>query len=336
MQYRPLGQTGVQVSSLCLGTMAFGGDADEAESARIFHRCREAGVNHFDCADVYCGGRSEEILGRLVRPVRDEVFVATKVYFPTGADPNARGASRYHIVRALEASLRRMGTDRVDLYYLHRFDDVVPMEETLRALEDLVRAGKVLYLGASNFAAWQVAKALGVSALRGWNALCCIQPMYNLVKRQAEVELFPMAQSENLAVFPYGPLGGGLLSGKYGVDRRPKKGRLVNNPMYATRYRDASNYEIAERFTALAQELGMHPVTLAVAWVASHPAVTAPLIGGRSVEQLEPSLAAAEVTLDGETRAQISALSPTPPPATDRNEEASAHNYSAITEKQSE
>ena len=196
MQYKLLGKTGVSVSTLCFGTMSFGGDADEPTSAALFNRCREAGINFFDCANGYAGGRSEEIFGRLIAPCRDEVVITSKVYFPTGRISTPRGASRRHIRAAVEASLKRLNTDYLDIYFIHHFDDATPMEETLRALDDLVRAGKILYPAASNFAAWQVAKALGVSAKQGWARFECIQPMYNLTKRQAEVELLPMAQSE--------------------------------------------------------------------------------------------------------------------------------------------
>ena len=322
-----LGATGMRVSRLCLGTMAFGGDADEATSAAIYGRARAAGINFFDCADVYAGGRSEEILGRLVAAHRGEVVISTKAYFPTGASANERGSSRYHLVRAVEASLRRLGTDRVDVFFLHRFDDATDLDETLRAVEDLVRAGKILYPAVSNFAAWETMKALGLAREHGWSPVVCTQPMYNLAKRQAEVEILPMALAERVGVLPYSPLGGGLLSGRYGVGRRPDSGRIVDNRMYGIRYGAARNYEVAERFSAYAADLGHHPATLAVAWVASHPAVTAPLLGARDLAQLEPLLAAADLELSAEQRAEISALSPTPPPATDRNEEASAHNY---------
>jgi len=323
-----MGSTGVRVSGLAFGTMSFGGDADEATSAAMYGRCRDAGVNVFDCADVYNGGRSEEILGRLIQPHRDQVVVTSKAYFPTGDQGvNDRGTSRYHLVRAVEASLKRLGTDRIDVYFLHRFDDVTPLEETLRGVELLVQQGKILYPAVSNFAAWQTAKALGIAERHGWAKVAAIQPMYNLVKRQAEVELLPMAEAEGLAVFPYSPLGGGLLTGKYGPDQRPDTGRLLSNKMYEVRYAHRSIFEIAGAFTALAAELGHHPVSLAIAWVASHPGVTAPLLGARNLEQLEPALAAAEIALDAETRARISALSLEPPPATDRNEERSEHNY---------
>jgi aryl-alcohol dehydrogenase-like predicted oxidoreductase len=324
-----LGQTGVKVSRVALGTMSFGGDADEATAAAIWRAARDAGVNLFDTADVYNEGRSEQMLGRLMREERDQIVVASKAYFPTGKGANDRGASRYHLVRAVEASLRRLATDRIDLYYLHRFDDVTALDETLRGLEDLVRAGKILYPACSNFAAWQVAQALGIQRLHGWAPLVAIQPMYNLVKRQAEVEILPMAHSLGLAVIPYSPTGGGLLTGKYGPDRRPDHGRLIDTRMYTVRYSDPRYLTTAAQFTALAAELGHAPATLAVAWVASHPGVTSALIGGRNLEQLTPTLAAAQLVLDEPTRARISALSAEPPPATDRNEEASAHNYGA-------
>ncbi len=321
MEYKLLGNTGVKVSALCFGTMSFGGDADEKTSAAMFNRCREVGINFFDCADVYAGGRSEEILGRLIADCRDEVIITSKVYGSTGPDINARGASRRHIRAAVEASLKRLNTDYIDIYFLHHFDNDTPLEETIRALDDLVRAGKILYPAASNFAAWQVAKALGISAKEGWARFECIQPMYSLVKRQAEVELYPLAQSENLGVIPYSPLGGGLLTGKYGVTRRPDSGRLVENQMYQTRYGDALYYDVAERFTDFVRERNLDPASLAVAWVASHPAVTAPIIGARNLDQLEGSLKSLEIEMTPELRAEISALSPEPPPATDRTEE---------------
>jgi len=324
---RLLGRTGVKVSKIALGTMAFGGEADEATSAAIWRAARDAGVNLIDTADVYNEGRSEQIVGRLMHGERDQLVLCTKAYFPMGAGPNDRGTSRYHLVRAVEASLRRLATDRIDVYYLHRFDDVTELDETLRAVEDLVRAGKILYPACSNFAAWQVAHALGIQRLHGWAPLVAIQPMYNLVKRQVEVEILPMARSLGLSVIPYSPTGGGLLTGKYAADRKPASGRLLENKMYAVRYADPRLLEIAGAFTALAAELGHAPATLSVAWAASHPGVTSVLVGGRNVEQLAPTLAASTLELDEATRARISALSPEPPPATDRNEEVTAHNY---------
>ena len=263
MEYKSLGSTGVMVSSMCFGTMSFGGDADEPTSAAMYKLCRDTGINFFDCANVYAGGRSEEILGKLMHSHRDEVVITSKVYFPTGPDVNARGSTRRNIKNAVEASLKRLNTDCIDVYFLHRFDDNTPLEETLRALDDLVTQGKILYPAASNFAAWQVAKAQGLSANQGWAKIACLQPMYNLVKRTAEIELLPMAKAENIGVIPYSPLGGGLLTGKYGVNRKPDSGRLVGNQMYQTRYGDAFVYEVADAFTNFAKDRGYSPVALA-------------------------------------------------------------------------
>jgi aryl-alcohol dehydrogenase-like predicted oxidoreductase len=331
MRYRYLGTTGVQVSVLGYGTMAFGGDVDVATAAALFARCRDAGINHFDCADVYTAGEAERVLGKLIADARDELIITSKAYFPTSPEPNARGASRRHLVQAVEASLRRLGTDRIDIFYVHRHDDHTALEDTLRTLDLLVRQGKILYPALSNFSAWQTVKAIELARRLNLVAPVCIQPMYNLAKRQAEVEILPMAQAEQLGVLPYNPLGGGLLAGKYGRERRPEHARLIDNSMYATRYGAAHNFELAERFVALADELGRHPATLALAWVASHPAVTAPLLGARNLEQLEPLLAAADLELDETLRQRVSALSPEPPPATDRNEERTAHDYVSRT-----
>ncbi|MGH1345082.1 MAG: aldo/keto reductase [Nannocystales bacterium] len=327
MQYGFLGTTGVRVSAVALGTMAFGGDADSDTSEAIFRLCLDAGVNLFDCADVYNGGRSESILGTLLRSCRDDIVLTTKAYFPVRKTPNARGSSRYHLVRAVEASLERLKTDRIDVFFLHRWDEATDIEETLRGVEMLVQSGKILYPAASNFAAWQTMKAVGVARSNGWAPLTCIQPMYNLAKRQAESELLPMAAAEGLGVLPYSPLGGGLLTGKYGRNTRPDSGRLIDNPMYVTRYAAKTNYDIAQGLTDLASEAGVHPVTLAIAWVRANPAVTAPLIGGRSVEQIEPALRAADYSLDAELKRRLDTLSTPPAVATDRNEERTEHNY---------
>jgi aryl-alcohol dehydrogenase-like predicted oxidoreductase len=327
MRYAWLGRTGVKVSRLALGTMSFGGDADDQTSAALWGRARDAGVNFIDTADVYNHGRSEEIVGRLAKACRDEIVLATKAYFPTGGGPNARGTSRYHLVRAVEASLRRLATDRIDLFYLHRWDDEAAIDETLRAVDDLVSAGKILYPAGSNFAAWQVAHAQGVATARGLAPLVAIQPMYNLVKRQAEVELLPMARALGVAAVTYSPLAGGLLSGKYAGGARPDGTRFASNKMYQTRYADPAYWTAAEELAAIAGAAGHAPPTLAVAWALAHPGVTSVLMGARSVEQLEASLAAADLALDDALAARIGALTPAPPPATDRNEERTPDNY---------
>ena len=322
MDYRVLGRTGVKVSPLCFGTMSFGDSADEAESAMMFKRCRELGVNFFDCANVYAGGRSEEILGDLIADCRDEIVLTTKVVSGTGPDVNQGGASRRHIQMAVEDSLRRLKTDRIDVYFLHHYDADTPIEETLRALDDLVRQGKILYPALSNWSAWQVMKAQGIAKYEGLARIECLQPMYNLVKRQAEVEILPLARAEGVGVIPYSPLGGGLLTGKYSPESKPASGRLLENKMYAKRYGLADYYQSAADFSAHAAERGLHPATLAVAWVMAHPAITAPIIGARNLRQLEASLAALDVNMSAEWRAQISALAPAPAPAHDRLEEA--------------
>jgi aryl-alcohol dehydrogenase-like predicted oxidoreductase len=327
MDYRTLGRTGVQVSPLCFGTMSFGGDADEATSAAMFKRCRDAGVNFFDTANVYNGGKSEEILGRLMADSRDEIVLSSKAGFSTGSDVNAKGLSRRNLRLAVDASLKRLGTDRIDVYFVHTFDPKTPIEEVLGALDDLAREGKILYPAASNWAAWQIAQSLGISAMKGLARFECLQPMYSLAKRQVEVEILPLAQAERIGVISYSPLGGGLLSGKYGRDRRPDSGRLMENKMYQARYGEENYYEIAERFTDYANERGVHPATLAVAWVMSHPAITAPIIGARNLEQLEPSLKALDIPLAPDERKEISALSVEPPPATDRSEETKGLSY---------
>ena len=318
MDYRVLGRTGIQVSQLCFGTMSFGGDADAAASAAMYKACRDAGINFFDTADQYSKGRSEEILGELVRGHRDEVVIATKCFNPTGEDRNARGLSRRHIARAVEASLRRLQVDRVEVLFLHHQDPLTPIEESLRALEDLVRAGKVLHPALSNYAAWQTQQALDHQEARGWARLQVIQPMYSLVKRQAEVELLPMARANGLGVIPYSPSGAGLLSGKYSGNAT---GRLKSNKMYEARYGEPWLFEVAEKFAAFCKARGMHPMSAAIAWVGAHPAITAPIIGARNVEQLQASLDSVKIEMSPALRAEIAALSRTPPPATDRLEE---------------
>lgn len=324
MRFKTLGTTGVEVSRICCGTGSFGGDADADTSRAIYKRCRDAGVNFFDCANSYPKtqpGLSEQILGQLMEGERDQLVITTKVYNRVGPDRNDRGHSRRHMVKAVEDSLRRLGTDRIDVYYLHLYDDRVPMEETLRVLEDLLRDGKILYAGVSNWAAWQVATALGIEELRNWQKLACIQPMYNLAKRQAEVELFPLALARGLGVVSYGPIGGGLLSGKYGRNRRPEAGRIMERAEYVKRYGEDFYFDLAERFTEKCNAWGYHPTTVAVAWAMANEAVSAPIVGSRKVEQLEASLAAADLVIDSEWYEEISNLSPAPPPPTDRSEE---------------
>ena len=318
MKTKLLGRTGVSVSELCFGTMSFGGDADEATSGAMYKTVRDAGINFFDSANEYNKGKSEEILGRLAKGHRDDLVITTKCFNAIREDVNARGGSRRHIVQAVEASLRRLQTDRIDVLFMHRFDAVTPIEETMRALEDLVRAGKVIYPAVSNWSAWQIQRAVDIQEHNTWSRLQGIQPMYNLVKRQAEVELLPMAAANGIGCIPYSPAAAGLLSGKYFGQAT---GRLKTNKMYEARYGDPWMFEVAEKYTAFCKEKGLHPVSTAIAWVGTHPAVTAPIIGARNVEQLKDSLAAVDVKMTPELRAEIADLSRTPPPATDRTEE---------------
>ena len=318
MKYKLLGRTGVQVSQLCFGTMSFGGDADEPTSAAMYKAVRDAGINFFDTANEYNRGVSEEILGRLAKEHRNDLVITTKVNAQIRPDPNARGTSRRHMIEAIEGCLRRLQTDRIDVLFLHRYDALVPIEESMRGLEDLVRAGKVIYPAVSNWSAWQTQRAVDLQERHNWARLQVIQPMYSLVKRQAEVEILPMAEHNGIGVIPDSPAAAGLLSGKYFGQA---SGRLKTNKMYEARYGEEWAFETAEKYVALCQAKGLHPVSAAIAWVAAHPAITAPIIGARNLDQLKDSLASVDVAMTPELRKEIADLSRTPPPATDRLEE---------------
>jgi len=298
--------------------MSFGGDADEATSAAMYKAVRDAGINFFDSANEYSKGKSEEILGRLIKGERDDLVITTKCFNAIRPDVNARGGSRRHIVQAVEASLRRLQTDRIDVLFMHRYDALTPIEETMRALEDLVRAGKVIYPAVSNWSAWQTQRAVDIQERNIWSRLQVIQPMYNLVKRQAEVELLPMAEANGIGVIPYSPAAAGLLSGKY---LGQATGRLKTNKMYEARYGDAWMFEVAEEYVAFCKERDLHPVSTAIAWVGAHPSITAPIVGARNTDQLKDSLAAVKIDMTPSLRAEIADLSRTPAPATDRTEE---------------
>lgn len=329
MEYKTVGKTGVQVSPLCFGTMPFGGIADENMSREMFRAALDHGINFFDSADVYNEGRSEELLGKFMQEnkCRDELVITSKVFGKTAEEVNAKGLSRRHIKLALEQSLRRLKTDRIDFYFVHSFDSKTDMLQTLRAMDDLVKEGKILYPAVSNWAAWQIEKALGISSRESLARFELIQPMYNLAKRQAEVEILPMAEAENLGVISYSPLGSGLLTGKYGEDKRPDKGRLVESEDYAARYGLKQYYQIAEDFSNHALEKGVEPASLAVAWVMSNSAITAPIIGARNIKQLKGSLGALDIEMTEEWRKEITELSITPPPSTDRLEEQKNLSY---------
>lgn len=313
MQYTTVGRTGVKVSRICLGTMSFTTYASAADAKAMFGRAIERGINFFDCANSYAAGRAESLLGECVQAhgCRDELVLISKVCRPVGKDANGQGLSRLHILREVENSLRRLRTDRIDFYFAHHFDPLTPIEETLRAFDDLRRQGKILYPAVSNWSAWRIAKALGLCAQHSLARFELIQPMYNLVRRQPELELFPLAQAEQLGAIVYSPLASGLLGGEYGIDRAPARARL-HEPRYAQRYGEAWNFAVAERFTAFARARDLHPSALAVAWAMTHPAVTAPIIGPDNVEQLDIYLSALEVPMDAQLRDEIAALAPLP------------------------
>jgi 1-deoxyxylulose-5-phosphate synthase len=309
MDYRQLGSTGLRVSPIALGCMTFGRDIDEAASIPIVRRALDAGINFFDTANVYGRGTSEEITGRALKDVRNQAVIASKFFGQMGDAPNERGASRYHIHNSIEASLRRLQTDHVDLYQIHRFDPDTPLEETLRALDDLVHAGKVRYIGCSNFAAWQIVKSLWISDAEHLVKFVSVQPRYNLVFRETETDLLPMCKSEGLAVIPYSPLGGGFLTGKYKPGEPPPPGtRLATQTFYQDVYARDKNFRVVAELDKFAQTRGVPKELLALAWVMSHPAVTAPIVGARTLAHLESALAALELNLSQDDRAAISKL----------------------------
>ncbi len=307
----PTLHNGQPVAPFAFGTMQWGGTADADASRALFDACRSAGIAHFDTAVAYTDGRAETLLGAFAAPCRDDLYIATKVAY-------AGGAGRDNILSQWERCRRQLDMDSVDLLYLHRFDDATPLEETFQTMAGLQQSGAIRHIGVSNYAAWQVMKAQAVCAALG-TRIDAIQPMYNLVKRQAEVELMPMAADQDIAVVPYSPLGGGLLTGKYG---RGEAGRLSTDDRYAARYGRDDMHAAAAGLARLAADRGHDPATLAVAWVAAHATRPVPILSARSVAQLAPSLAAMTSPLDPDLYAALTALYPAPPPATDRLEEA--------------
>lgn len=311
METRRLGRTGVRVSELCLGTMMFGNQADDAASLAMLDRALDAGINFVDTANVYNGGASERVVGQgLARDGRRaDIVLATKAYFPQGADPNTRGLSRRHLIQACEDSLRRLQTDWIDLYQLHRSMADIPIDESLRALDDLIRSGKVRYLGCSMFPAWQMVESLWAAKELGLNRFVCEQPAYNLLDRTAEREAIPAAQSFGLGVIPWGPLAGGLLTGKYRRGDTDTEGRWQGGSA-GGRHVTAAAFDVIERLEKLAGERGCTPAQLALAWCAAQPGVTAPIIGPRTLEQLEDNLGSVDVRLGDEDLAQLDEVAP--------------------------
>jgi aryl-alcohol dehydrogenase-like predicted oxidoreductase len=309
MQYKRMGRSGLKVSEICLGAMTFGSQADEQASKAIVHRALEAGVNFFDTADVYNAGVSEEFTGRALKEVRRDIVLATKLHGRMGPGPNDLGQSRKHIMDAIEQSLRRLGTDYVDLYQVHRFDPEYPIEETLRALDDLVRSGKVRYIGASNFAAWQLCTALWTSDKLGLARYDCVQPRYNLISRAIEPELLSLCQAHGVGVIVYNPLAGGMLTGKHQRQAPPTAGtRFGINAMYRNRYWQERVFDAVERFRAIAAESGHSMAQVALAWTLANPAVTSAILGASRVEQLDETLPAVDIRLGPEQLQQLDEL----------------------------
>lgn len=312
MEHVRLGSTGLKVSRLCLGTMTFGYQCDEPTSRAILDRAVEGGVTFIDTADAYplgappeILGRTEEIIGDWMQGRREQLVIATKCFFPVGPQPWDGGSSRRHILDAVRGSLRRLRTDFVDLYQLHSFDPETPVDESLEALDVLLRNGEVRYIGVSNWAAWRIARALGRSEVLRVGRFASVQPRYNLLFREMERELLPMCRAEGLGVIPYNPIAGGMLSGKHRRDGGPTEGTRFTlggaAGLYQQRYWQDAAFDAVEKLQAVADDLGIALPTLAVAWVLHNPAITAPIIGASRPEQLDATLAAVEVKLDEPT-----------------------------------
>jgi 1-deoxyxylulose-5-phosphate synthase len=319
MEHTRLGRTGLQVSRLCLGTMTFGLQCDEPTSVAILDRAAEGGVDFIDTSDAYplggdlsTRGVTEEILGRWLHGKRDRFIVATKCFVPTGPAPFDAGNSRKHIMSAVDASLRRLQTDYIDLYQLHGYDQATPIDETLSALDDLVHAGKVRYIGCSNFLTYQLVRAIGRSETLGLARFDSVQPRYNLLFRQIEREMLPFCGEEGVGVIPYNPIAGGLLSGKHSLAAPPPEGSRFTlgtaGPMYQERYWHDREFDTVQALGTLAEAAGVSLVTLAVAWVLAHKAITAPIIGASRPEQLADSMAAVEFTIDPDLKRKLDEL----------------------------
>jgi aryl-alcohol dehydrogenase (NADP+) len=316
MQHTRLGRTGLQVSRICLGTMTFGLQVDEAGSGAILDYAAEHGVTFLDTADAYplgggldTVGRTEEILGRWLQGKRDDFIVATKCFAPTGTKPWNMGNSRRHILDSIDASLRRLQTDYVDLYQLHFDDPGVPIDESLGALDDLVRVGKVRYIGCSNFLAYRLALALGRSETRGTARFDSVQPRYNLLFREFERELFPLCVEQGVGVIPYNPIAGGMLSGKHDRTKPPEEGTrfTLGNAArtYQDRYWHDNVFDTVDELVKIASDAGIPLPTLAVAWTLEHPAITSPIVGASRPEQLDATLAAVDTKLDADLVARL-------------------------------
>jgi aryl-alcohol dehydrogenase-like predicted oxidoreductase len=310
MKYTNLGHSGLKVSRLCLGCMTFGTSQwrdwvlDEEDSRAVIKGALELGINFFDTADMYSNGVSEQVVGKALKDYarRDEVVIATKVFFPMGEKPTQRGLSRKHIFEAVEASLKRLGVDYIDLYQIHRFDYHTPMEETLEALDDLVRQGKVRYLGASSMFAWQFTKMLYLSRLNGWSRFISMQNHYNLIYREEEREMIPLCMDEGIGLIPWSPLARGFLAGNRNKTSGGETVRAKSDDYAREMYFEGQDFEIADRLKQLAEKKGVKPIQLALNWVLNAPGITSPIIGARNLEHLNELVAALDLELTPQER----------------------------------
>jgi aryl-alcohol dehydrogenase-like predicted oxidoreductase len=310
MEYRRMGRSGLKVSEICLGTMTFGHGTDKAEAKRIVERSREAGVNFFDTANGYSNGQSETILGEIVKDYRDEVVIATKVFNPMGAGPNDSGMSRSHIMHAVDASLKRLQTDYIDIYYIHHVDTQTPLEEMLRAFDDLVHHGKVRYIACSNYEAWRLMEAMWISDSKGLARFECYQPQYSLVVRDIEEEIIPVCQLKGLGVVVWSPLAGGFLTGKYQPGQNKVAGsRSEEGWAFPERYFADNADEILTTLLDVAKEIGRTPAQVATRWTLEQPAITSAIIGARTLSQADDNLRAAGWKLPKDALERLNAIS---------------------------
>lgn len=312
MEYSTLGNAGVKVSPLCLGTMMFGGQTNESDSTRIMHKALDQGINFFDTADIYNAGESEVVVGKAIKDRRRQVVLATKGRNPMGDGPNDKGATRVHLMRALEDSLKRLNTDYIDIYYTHTPDYETPIEETLRAMDDMVRSGKVGYIACSNFRAWRVMEALWTSDALNLHSFACVQPLYNIMNRDIEVELLPMCAEYGLGVVSYSPLARGILTGKYQPGQKyPEGSRAARDDkrMKEAELREVS-LELAQELKTHCDSKGVKLSNFALAWCLANPILTSVIIGPRTMEQFEDNLGCLEVEITEEDEAFVDALVP--------------------------
>jgi aryl-alcohol dehydrogenase-like predicted oxidoreductase len=311
MKYVNLGRTGLKVSRLCLGTMSYGSPRwrdwvlDEQASRPFFLKALEAGINFFDTADIYSEGASEEVTGRALKEMarRDELVIATKLYNPMGSAPNSRGLSRKHVMEAVDASLRRLGTDYIDLYQIHRWDDSTPIEETLAALHDLVRSGKVRYIGASSMYAWQFSKALYLADLRGWTRFVSMQDHYNLIYREEEREMIPLCLDQGIGIIPWSPLARGFLAGTRSKDKSGETLRSRSDEFAHRMYYSDGDFKVLEQVMELAAKMARSPAQVALAWMLHKPGIASPIIGATKLAHLDQAFAALELALQPEQMA---------------------------------